>query len=321
MAELKTVVHYRRFRNTDPPGLMAVWNEAFTGRGAVRMRTSSPFERHVFAKPYFDPEGLIVAEQDGTCVGFAHAGFGPDPTEATLSTAAGVICLLAVRPAYRRRGIGSELLRRAESYLRQRGARELFAGALRPLDPFYLGMYGGSDLPGLLVTDTLAEPFLGRHGYRPSSSVLVLQRRLTQPLKAVDPRFVAYRQQYELCEDSRARPATWWRDSVFGTVEPLEFHLAERSSGIRVARALVWEMEGFSCLWNQPAVGLTDVEVLPQLRRQGLGRFLLAQLLRRIQEQFYEVVEAHAPPDSPTAGLLRGLGFELVDTGRQYRKE
>jgi ribosomal protein S18 acetylase RimI-like enzyme len=300
---------------------MAVWNDSFTGRGAVRMRTSSPFERHVFAKPYFDPEGLIVADEDGACVGFAHAGFGPDAEGAAVATAAGVTCLVAVRATHRRRGIGSELLRRAEEYLRQRGAQELFAGPQSPLGPFYLGMYGGSDLPGLLASVALAEPFLAHHGYCPCRTVLVFHKRLTQPLKVVDPRFVAHRQEYELREDPRARPQTWWRDCVFGTLEPLEFHLAERSSGLRVARALVWEMEGFSCLWNQPAVGLTDLEVIPERRRQGLARFLVTQLLRRIQEQFYEIVEAQAPPESATAALLLGLGFEQVDVGWQYRKE
>src|SRR5262249_37521350 len=132
---------------------MAVWNEALTGRGAVRMRNSSPLERHAFAKPYFDPDGLIVAEEDGACVGFAHAGFGANGVESGLDPSAGVICLVAVRASHRRRGIGSELLGRCEAYLRARGATALFAGPLRPADPFYLGMYGGSDLPGFLASD------------------------------------------------------------------------------------------------------------------------------------------------------------------------
>src|SRR5262245_40819729 len=91
------VIHYRRFRNTDPPGLMEVWNDAFTQRGAVRMQTSSPLERHAFAKLYFDPAGLIIAEESGVCVGFAHAGFGSDAKGEGLLPDAGVTCLLGVR--------------------------------------------------------------------------------------------------------------------------------------------------------------------------------------------------------------------------------
>jgi ribosomal protein S18 acetylase RimI-like enzyme len=316
------VVEYRRFRNTDPPGLVQVWNDAFTGRGTVRMRTSSPLERHTFAKPYFDPGGLILAEEDGICVGFVHAGFGADPAGERLSTDAGVICAIAVKRSHQRRGVGSELLRRAEEYLRGRGAKHLVAGPLYPLDPFYLGLYGGSDLPGFLASDAAAEPFLAKHGYRPSGSVLVLQRRLTDPLRLADPRQAALRPRYELTEEPFARLGSWWRECVFGLIEPLQFALADRQTGERVARANVWEMEGFSYLWNRPAVGITDVEVSPALRRKGVGKLLLAQVLRHLQEHYYEIAEAHAPEgDAAAVGLLRKLGFEQVDVGRTYHKQ
>ena len=316
------MVHYRRFRNTDPPRLAEVWNEAFAGRGAVRLRTSSPFERHVFAKPYFDPEGLVVAEEDGVCVGFAHAGFGPNETGATLSTAAGVTCVVAVRPAFRRRGIGSELLRRCETYLRGRGAAKLFAGPQSPLGPFYLGLYGGSDLPGFLESDPAAALFLAHNNYRPGRRVLILQKKLAQPLKVLDTRFMGHRQRFELREDARDHLGSWWRDCVFGLIEPLEFYLLDKPTGARVARALAWEMEGFGFLWGQPAVGVVGIEVRPEFRRQGLGKFLVTQILRRIQEQYYELVEAQAPEDDgPSVGLLRSLGFTQVDAGRLYERQ
>ncbi len=315
------VVQYRRFRNTDPPGLADVWNDAFTGRGGVRLRTSSPLERHAFAKPYFDPEGVIVADEGGRCVGFAHAGFGANAAGTALDHESGVTCLVGVRMTHRRRGIGSELLHRAEDYLRQRGAKKLFAGPQHPVDPFYLGLYGGSELPGILASDPLAAPFLARNGYHPCRTVQVFQRSLAQPLKIVEPRFVAYRQRFELREDPRARLGSWWTECVFGLIEPLEFALVERSSGQRAARALLWEMEGFSGIWGRPSVGMAGVEVRADLRRQAIGKFLIAQALRRIQEQYYEIVEAQAAEDNPAAvAFLRGLGFEQVDTGRLYEK-
>jgi ribosomal protein S18 acetylase RimI-like enzyme len=316
------VVQYRRFRNTDPPRLVEVWNEAFTGRGAVRLRTSSPLERHVFAKPYFDPDGLIVAEEDGVCAGYAHAGFGPSAGGSALSTEAGVACAVGVRPRFRRRGIGSELLRRCEDYLRRRGAVKLYAGPQEPLSPFYLGLYGGSDLPGFLASDPHAAPFLARNGYRPVRRVLVFQKKLSQALKVLDPRFLGHRQHFEVREDVRLRLDSWWRECVFGLIEPLDFYLYDRPSGARAAQALVWEMEGFSCLWNQPTVGLTGIEVRPEFRRLGAAKFLVAQLLRRIQEQYFELVEAQAhEDDAASVGLLRGLGFTQVDTGQLYERQ
>jgi ribosomal protein S18 acetylase RimI-like enzyme len=286
------------------------------------MRTSSPLERYVFSKPYFDPDGLIVAEEGGVCVGFVHGGFGANESGSALSTATGIICALGVRPAARRRGIGSELLRRCEDYLRQRGAVTLRAGPQGRLGPFYLGLYGGSDLPGFLESDPLVGPFLTRRNYRPGRRVLVFQRKLAQALKALDPRFVGHRQRFELREDPRTRLGSWWIECLFGLVEPLEFHLCERASAARVAQALVWEMEGFSCLWNQPSVGINAIEVPPQFRRQGLGKFLVAQILRRIQEQYYELAEAQAAEDDmASVGLLRSLGFAEVDAGRVYERQ
>jgi ribosomal protein S18 acetylase RimI-like enzyme len=301
---------------------MEVWNDAFPQRGAVRMRTSSPLERHAFAKIYFDPAGFFIAEEAGQCLGFAHAGFGSDAQSKALSTEAGTICLLAVRASHRRRGIGTELLRRSEAYLRQRGAVRLYAGALHPVNPFYLGVYGGSELPGILASDSLADPFLDRNGYRVRRKALVLQRLLTQPLKVVDGRFAAIRGRFDLGEDPRSRLGSWWTECVFGVVEPLEFYLAEKSTGERVARALVWEMEGFSYRWGHPSVGITDFVVRPDKRRQGLGKFFAAQLLRRIQDQYYEIVEVHTPEgEAPALGLLRGLGFEQVDVGRLFQRQ
>src|SRR5262249_53825853 len=144
---VRRVLDYRTFRNDDPPRLAALWNDVFTGRGAVRLRTSSPLERFVFAKPYFDRDGLILALDNGVPVGFAQAGCGAKEAEAALARENGIICAVGVRPTHRRRGAGTELVRRCEAYLTARGATAVYAGPMRPLDPFYLGLYGGSELP------------------------------------------------------------------------------------------------------------------------------------------------------------------------------
>ena len=317
------MVNYRYFRNTDPPALAAVWNEALTGRGAVRLRGTSPLEGCVFAKPYFDPAGLFLAEHEGTCVGFGHAGFGANPDEKVLATAAGVTCMLAVRPAFRRRGIGSALLGLCESYLRDRGARDLYAGAHRPLDPFYLGLYGGSELPGVLDSDADARAFLLKKGYVDQRKTLVLHRRLSQPIRVLDARAAAYRQRFDLQVDTpKASQFSWWQNCVFGLMEPLIFALIDRQTAASAASVLVYEMEGFSWRWGQPAVGVVNLHVSPELRRQGLGRFLLAQALRYVQDQCFEVAEVQAPEDDLAAiRLCQGLGFAPVDTGRLYQRQ
>jgi len=285
------VVDYRNFRNNDPPGLAVIWNEAFTARGEVRLRHSSPLENFVFSKPYFDPAGLIVAVEENVLVGFAHASFGANQQQTALDPTAGVLSLIGVRPSHRRQGIGSELLRRSEAYLAGRGATAFFAGPMAPYNPFYFGLYGGSDSPGFLASDLPADHFLSRHNYQVQQTCLVYQRGLSQPINIVDGRFTALRKHYEVRIVPRTGAGSWWQECTIGPVEVVEFHLVDKATNQVAARTSVWEMDLFSWRWSQPAVGILDVEVLPELRRQGLGKFLISQMLRYLQEQYFGLTE------------------------------
>ncbi|MFL5338561.1 MAG: GNAT family N-acetyltransferase [Gemmataceae bacterium] len=314
------MIQYRRFRNTDPPALAELWNDAFQGRGAFPVRSANLFEHGIFAKPYFDPNGLLLAEEDGRVVGFVHAGFGPNAAETDISTDTGVICAIAVRPSHRRRRIGTELLRRAEDYLRQYGATQLVAGGMRPINPFYFGLYGGADSPGFLASDASAAPFFEYRGYTAENTCLVLELQLEQYSPPVDSRFLNLRRKYDVQLVPQPELNSWWQDCVLGQIEPVEFRLADKLSGIAAARVLAWEMSSLRQP-SPPTAGVLDVAVKPEVRRQGLGRFLLGQMFRYISEQYFRLVEAQVPEVNHGAvDLFRGLGFEQVDVGRTYRK-
>jgi len=89
------------------------------------------------ARPDFDPSDVLVAHEDGDperLTGFCRATLGP----AAHQPRRGDIRLIGVAPAYRRRGLGRELLRWGIEHVRARGAAEvdlvveaLNAGALR----------------------------------------------------------------------------------------------------------------------------------------------------------------------------------------------
>jgi ribosomal protein S18 acetylase RimI-like enzyme len=316
------VIEYRRFRNTDPPGLAEVWNDALTERGAVRLRNSSPLERYTFSKLFFDASGIIVAHEGGQTVGFVHAGLGATADGSALDPHAGVTCMLAVRSSHSGRGIGTELLKRSEEYLRGLGCTRLYAGPLAPLNPFYFGLYGGSDLPGFLASDSKADAFFSKRGYTVCRTVKVLQRRLSVPVKIFDARLVGHRQRFELLEDAASRLGSWWQYNLFNGSEPRVFSLLDKTTDDYAAQATLCEMEGFSYRWNQAALGVLDWYVKPPLKRQGLGRFLLAQILRKAQDEMFDVVELQIPSDNePAWKLCLGLGFEQVDVGRMYERK
>src|SRR5207244_1623778 len=140
-----------------------------------------------------------------------------------------------------------------ESYLRQRGATELTAGPLGSLNPFTLGLYGGSWSPGFLESDALAGPFLQHQGYRVRDTRAVLHCSLDDPLNVSDGRFPSFRQRFEI-HAALAKRMSWWRDCVLGPLELHDYQLVERASNRSVARVTLWEMETYNRGWNEHAI-------------------------------------------------------------------
>jgi GNAT superfamily N-acetyltransferase len=226
-----------------------------------------------------------------------------------------------VRPPFRRRGIGAALLERAEDYLAAHGTVEGHAGPHRPRNPFYFSLYGGSDQTGFLDSDPNAAPFFEKRGYRCTRTSLVFQRRLTGALVPPDPRFAGLRRQFELRFLPTASVGSWWQDCVLGLVEPVEFRLEDRRSGQAAARIVVWEMDGFNRRWNYLSAGIYEFFVRSDLRRQGVGRFVVGQMMSLIREQEFGIVEVHVDEDNlGVAAFFRGLGFEPVDQARTFQK-
>jgi ribosomal protein S18 acetylase RimI-like enzyme len=319
------VIAFRRFRNTDPPALADLWNEAHPSRSAYPLRTPALLERWVFSKPYFDPDGLIIAydDADGSILGYVLAGFGPNADLSALDRSNGVICSLAVRPAARRQGLGRQLVRKAEEYLTTRGSTVLWAGPRWPYCPFGFGIYGGTNCAGFLASDTTADPFFRSLGYEPDGTTLVFNKKLDAPLSIADGRFGLLRRRYETQVLRAAGVPSWWHECVWGTLEPVEFRMVDRlANNFLAARAVVWELEGYGWRWGFPAAGILDIQVREDLRRQGLGKLLLAQILRFLQDQFFGICELHAPAECPAlVGLCRAATLEEVDTGISYVKK
>ncbi len=113
----------RRFdpaRDTDLAEWVAFMHAAFAGH-PTPMSWTTEIASHVHAAADFDPTGILIvspAEAPERPVAFARIAL--DPGEA--SKRAGVVGLIGVLPAWRRRGLGRELLRWGVTELRDRGA-------------------------------------------------------------------------------------------------------------------------------------------------------------------------------------------------------
>jgi ribosomal protein S18 acetylase RimI-like enzyme len=275
----------------------------------------------VLSKPYFDNAGLILALSDGAPVGFIHAGFGPTEDGSTLSYQRGVICMLIVRPEYRRQGIGQQLLARAEEYLCRHGSQVIYGGGIRPLTPFYLGLYGGSELPGVLCSDADALRRYRASGFTEVARSGVFHRDLAVFRPAMDRKQILIRRQQnvQVIVDPPCR--TWWEACTFGGFDRTRFELLPKTGGPSTAWLTVWSMEPLSTSWGVRATGLYELQVDPAQRRQGLAVCLISEAFKQLAAEGVALLETQAMlADTPTVNLFQKLGFKQVDEGVVFQK-
>jgi len=315
------MLRFRTFLNCDPPAIAALWCNQPSRRGIARRVTTGLLEQLVISKLYFDPEGLIVAVDESGLVGFVHAGFGPNEDFSDIDFDLGVTCMLMVAPHVDRQAVAGELLSRSEDYLRGRGSKVLYAGAIYPLNPFYLGLYGGSELPGVLESDTEALEVYSRAGYEEIDRCVVLQRELQGFRPMVDRRQLKLKREYRIQVDSSALAANWWDACSNGCIERTRFDIRPADGGPSCGGLSYWSVEPLGSSWGIHLAGLSQVEVVRGMRELGLATYLNGEVLRQLQLAGARVVEAQTMKDNTMAlGLYRKLGFQQVDHGLVMRK-
>lgn len=314
---------FRPFRNGDPPALVDLWNRALPDRGVVRPLTAHEFDTLVMSKLPFDRLGLTVADRDGVVVGFAHAGFGPEqplgPSH-QLDTAMGTVAMLVTEPGRDDPDLEMGLFLASERYLRSRGAQVFYAGGQTPMDPFYAGVYGGSEFSGVLDSHEAFRRAAMRAGYAPAAATTILEADLARP-DPRDPKALLLRRQLRLEIADDARTPGWWDALAIGLFRPSRFVLVDKILSLPVAQAWTWEIAGgFGVGDSLCRTGLIDVEVHPDHRRKGYGRHLVGEILRRVRDQNIDVLTVQTSSENlPALVLYKSLGFEPVDTATLYR--
>ncbi len=316
------MVVFRTFSNFDPPAVVKIWRSRGTQPGLLQPVSADLFEQFVFAKLYFDYEGLMLAFEGDQPVGFAHAGFGPNEEESHLSTDYGVTCLVVLNGQHEIPEVADGLLERCEQYLTHRGAKVLYGGGLRPLNPFYFGLYGGSELPGVLRSDTGSIELFRRHGYREIDQVVIFRRSLEGFQAPVGRAQLQLRRQMTVQSSLDWPTRTWWEACTLGDFDLMRFEVLPRGGGPVLAHALFRSMEPSGGGGFVRAAGLVDIAVHESYRRRGLATFLLGETFSTFVRQGITVVETQTMTHNAAAlGLYRKLGFEQFDEGCAFRKD
>lgn len=316
------LIRYRAFRNNDPPRLADLWRACRPQRGLVQPMSAVMFERLILSKPYFDRHGLVVAVAAGVPVGFVHAGFGPTADRKSLDFRRGVICFLLVHPDHREQGIGSQLLQHGEAYLRQSGSVEIHGGCTPEVNPFYLGLYGGSEMPGILDSTPKLAAFLQERGYDPVGRRTILHCDLRTFRPIVDRQQLQIRRRTRVHLDLDPTDADWWSACTWGSFERLVAQLRTGDDTELLAHVAGWFMEPLAASWGVRAVGLTELVADYDHRREGLATFLLGELFRHLQQDRVSLVEAQLEVENtPALRLAEKLGFRPVDSATRLRKK
>ncbi len=316
------MIGYRWFRNGDTPRLAEIWRSRSGLRGYVQPMTTTLLERHVLAKPYFERAGLVVATDDNKPIAFAHAGFGPTDDESALSTELGTTVLTVPSPHGEEAAIAGELIRRSEEYLRGKGAKILYGGGIWPLNAFYLGLYGGSELPGILDSDQQQQDFFRTTGYKEVDRTVVLHRELTDFRPTVDREQMQLRRRTRIECGQEPPTKSWWEACTMGDIPRHECQIFLRDEPEAIGTITLTEMDLFGHTWGVRTMGLVDVWVAENHRRQGMALGLISEALRQIAQQGVGLVEVQTMERNGAAlAMYEKLGFKKVDGGVVFRKE
>jgi GNAT superfamily N-acetyltransferase len=315
------LIRYRPFENWDPPGLAEIWRTQRPIHGRMQAVTPQLLERHVLAKPWFDRHGLIVACDGARPVGFVHAGFGADCEHRGLDCSQGTTCLLLVAPHEDRATIAAELLAAGEDYLHRRGAQQLYAGSQFPLNPYYLGMYGSSDVAGVLASNTGWVSLLTAFGYRRHIRRVLAGRVLAGFRPPVDRQQMLVRRRFKVAGPTDRLPDNWWDACVWALHEWARFDLVLPGGGEPIISATFWDVDPLALSWGVRTFGLVKLDDTPEARQEGLTAYLLAEVLRQFQSAGYARFEAQAAADDTSLReIFSQLGLAEYDEGALWIK-
>lgn len=275
------------------------------------------FELLMCSQPYWDPQGLIVAqdEESGRIVGFVHAGFAPNADQSGMDHSKGTICGLMVRPDFRRRRIATQLVARAEEYLVKRGAKSVVAGGGLEQNAFYTGIYGGLDPSGFCPSAAAWPEFFQACGYGSGDEIMILRRDLIRTRDPVNAKLLRHRRHLNLVITDRPTNESWWWFVRYGHLDSLRFELHEKETDSVVASGQIIGMDLFIPKWGVRSVGIREFFVPEAQRRHGYAQALLLEICRRLKTESVEMVEAHVlPGDQPVLDLVSAGNFEC--TGR-----
>lgn len=319
-------IQYRPFLNTDPPLVLQLWRSQPVFRGLHSNLTVTDLELHIFSKPYFERDGFIVAEKrnaDGQTeiLGFVHASFDAQPDLSDLNRSIGVVSQLRMAKCENSQAIEDKLLEMAQAYLVANGSKEIWFGSRFPQAPFYLGLYGGSRVPGVMEEDVAVVEALKRNGFQEQTKIAVMQRELGHIQSVSGRKQMNARRNYLINAISDPLEKSWWECCTLGMAERDRFTIGRKKDNHVAGTVSYWDLQPIGSFIHSNCRGLYDLSVNDEDRRNGLASFLVCESMKRLASQGVTLVEAQTEvTNEGSIRLFEKLEFVTVTRGLQLRK-
>ncbi len=305
------------YRAGDVPGLVDAWNACFAaGPNFVRVGEAD-LRWRVLDQPAFDPRGIIAARSGERLLGFVHFGSRLDfwdemaarPTDAEEGH---IYLLVAPESDPVSCGLPAELLAAAEEQLVRRWGtlRRVLLGPswVYGAQPFYNGIAGAYEMPGLGVTRESVIAAAAERGYRPLAEYGTPELDLSGPEPLAHMRDTALR--------LREQAQRWGLECCLRPIEVCYFPKRVCVELVRGREVVATTAFG---LWPECArqydrrlYGLTNVQVAQKWRGRGLGKLVMIEAMEAAMADGAEAVHLHVWRGNAPAWNLyhRALGFQ-----------
>ena len=197
----------------------------------------------------------------------------------------------------------------------------MFGGATKTLAPFYFGLYGGSQLSGVLASDTASADLFRQAGYTQTTHARIFRCDLTGFRVPVDRELMQVRRQFQLVKQVDSMPEDWWAACEFAAIERLDFVLLPKAKGPPVAEATFWDVEPLASSWGVRAMGLVSMEVCVKSNACAVATHFIGEIFRQFQGFGTTLAEFQLGTDEALViEACQRLGFDEIDQGLLFQK-
>lgn len=309
----------RSYRNTDAQALCEVFDAHYRAVGLPHVLSPLSLELCILSKPYFAPEHLLIAEQDGKPIGFAQIGFEPDQELGAIDQSLGVISALCVTAHESADASAQELLQAAQKTAAALGARRLRFCPPAPATPYFAGLAPGDAMIGVPDADTRQLAWISNAGWSPGDRVAYWNLDLASFHAPVDRTQIQIRRMAHVDRLLDEPMFPWYLASVLGHTEQIAFQLTSRTTRTVAADCVLW-MIGQELLAQHDLIAhLWPLDPQTCAQSEDHVVFLLAEAFRQLREdRFDEVSTVAHEHESAILRVLERVGFSPLLVGTVF---